>query len=547
MSNYASLKATINANIRTNGNEEITGAILNSVLIQMVTSLGEGYIYKGVANPTGNPGTPDQNVFYVTGVAGTYTNYGGVVLPENSIGVIRYNGSWGIDVVHISAIEELTTVMDTMLDVNIGQVLTMADFEYNGIYSTSSMTIGSNNNYKCTRVIDVIPGQVIYYENYPTPPSTANIASLYDANGNPVQYGTYNRVTFYSIVNDGKFTVPAGVYKIGFCWMNRSYPLTSDFRMSVGGNTIELTDYAKDLIRQAVDFTDIAEAIQYNTIIGDIRADYYLKGNSNIVIPANKKLGIITAGQSNAEGRSAYADLPAGFVNPNPNVHYSDNTNGTFTDFQVTQGGSGNDWGFDAITYDALTSPTYGRMDGIYVMKKAVGGTSISKDGGGSKHWTADYEWLSSASASLLRTFESVIRAGIASQGQNFEIQAFLWHQGEGDAGIYEVAKSYYNNLKNMIAYVRGIIGNPRLYMFCGNLSLRNTTDPYVSIINEAYAKLASEDPYLRVIDMSQARLKDQYHFNAAWATYFGQMVYDAMVDVGLVPGGTKINPSQPT
>ena len=40
MANYDALKATINANIHTNGNEEITGAVMNQVLIQMVNDIG---------------------------------------------------------------------------------------------------------------------------------------------------------------------------------------------------------------------------------------------------------------------------------------------------------------------------------------------------------------------------------------------------------------------------------------------------------------------------------------------------------------------------
>lgn len=40
MANYENLKATINANIKTNGNQEITGQVMNSVLNQMVDEMG---------------------------------------------------------------------------------------------------------------------------------------------------------------------------------------------------------------------------------------------------------------------------------------------------------------------------------------------------------------------------------------------------------------------------------------------------------------------------------------------------------------------------
>lgn len=101
MSNYSSLKATVNANIRANGNQEITGTVLNSVLTQMINSLGAGYQYMGVMTPQSTPGTPDQNVFYL-GAPGEYDNFGGLVVHEGFIGVFKYNGSWATDTVMVS-------------------------------------------------------------------------------------------------------------------------------------------------------------------------------------------------------------------------------------------------------------------------------------------------------------------------------------------------------------------------------------------------------------------------------------------------------------
>ena len=179
-------------------------------------------------------------------------------------------------------------------------------------------------------------------------------------------------------------------------------------------------------------------------------------------------------------------------------------------------------------------------------MKKSMGGTSIDPMGATVFHWTADYEFLSTPSHALLRLFESIIRAGIASDGSNFDIKAMLWHQGEGDMQNEAVANRYYENLKNMLAYVRGVVGNPRLYFFCGNISLNRTSPGYVNIINAAYTKIASEDPYFKVVDMSNAQLEDGYHFNYQWSIYFGQKVYDLMIDAGIITG-TKINPSEPS
>lgn len=93
MSNYTGIKALINADIRENNNEEITGQILNGVLLQMVTDLG-AYQFAGVATPTTNPGTPDINVYYVAGTAGTYGNMGGFSVAAGEFAFLLYNGSW---------------------------------------------------------------------------------------------------------------------------------------------------------------------------------------------------------------------------------------------------------------------------------------------------------------------------------------------------------------------------------------------------------------------------------------------------------------------
>ena len=97
MSNYNSLKATINANIKTNGNQEITGSVLNSVLNAMVTTIGAGYQYAGVATPSANPGSPDNLVFYLAATAGTYTHFGGIVVNDGEIAILKWDSSWHKD------------------------------------------------------------------------------------------------------------------------------------------------------------------------------------------------------------------------------------------------------------------------------------------------------------------------------------------------------------------------------------------------------------------------------------------------------------------
>lgn len=56
--NYSALLAQINANIKRNGVQAITGQILNAVLRAMVESLGEGFRFGGFALPEDAPESP---------------------------------------------------------------------------------------------------------------------------------------------------------------------------------------------------------------------------------------------------------------------------------------------------------------------------------------------------------------------------------------------------------------------------------------------------------------------------------------------------------
>lgn len=94
MANYSQLKSAVNAVITTNGNNEITGAILNNILNTIIDTIGGNYTFAGVATPSTSVGSPDANVFWIGG-AGTYTNFGSsITIAAGNIGIFTYNGSF---------------------------------------------------------------------------------------------------------------------------------------------------------------------------------------------------------------------------------------------------------------------------------------------------------------------------------------------------------------------------------------------------------------------------------------------------------------------
>ena len=104
MSQYSTLKAAIASVIKQNGNNEITGALLQQALFSAIDSLGAGYQFAGIATPATNPGTPDYNVYYLAYQPGAYSNFGATV-GVGQIGVFSYNGSWDNKIISITNVD----------------------------------------------------------------------------------------------------------------------------------------------------------------------------------------------------------------------------------------------------------------------------------------------------------------------------------------------------------------------------------------------------------------------------------------------------------
>ena len=94
MGNYEELKQAVSDVIKTNGNQEITGAILQNALLTIISTVGNGATFAGFATPTTKPGTPDQNLFYIASENGTYSNFNGFILNNEVAILSNENGNW---------------------------------------------------------------------------------------------------------------------------------------------------------------------------------------------------------------------------------------------------------------------------------------------------------------------------------------------------------------------------------------------------------------------------------------------------------------------
>lgn len=267
-----------------------------------------------------------------------------------------------------------------------------------------------------------------------------------------------------------------------------------------------------------------------------------------LVLSARPRVPVIlTAGQSNADGRVPLSELPEEMQS----YRYCqwsygsgdfETATGQFSLFspRVAKPKIENSWGFDAVVYHKLEQ-LWQRP--FYVIKHTDGGTAIDPSCKRSTHglyWSADEAFLDTTTSashggkSLLKAFERQIDECLPNLPENYEIKVLLWHQGESDQ---QAADRYYENLRAVISHIRqhlvaatGKKKYARLPVICGTFakSSRQRSQQVV----DALEQIAREDKNFYVVDASDLPLlNDRLHFNAQGAETLGQRVYEIMLE----------------
>ena len=115
MGNYEQLKQAVSDVIKTNGNQEITGEIMQNTLLSIISTVGSNATFAGIATPGTNPGTPDQNLFYIASENGIYVNFGGAILNNETVVFLNKNGNWVKTDTGIATKENVDFISDSII------------------------------------------------------------------------------------------------------------------------------------------------------------------------------------------------------------------------------------------------------------------------------------------------------------------------------------------------------------------------------------------------------------------------------------------------
>lgn len=163
--------------------------------------VGQGYQYAGLATTSTSPGTPEGKVFYVATQTGTYTNFGGLVVAEGEVAILKYDGTnWSKDVTGAATKEEVSQLGQKVNNFIAGDI-----FTEDGFWNPTAGTFYPHSSWKSTKKI-MLQGRDINGYFYLPGSVTNGAAVFFKADGSYA--GEYH----LSTAKLGENTIPVSVF-----------------------------------------------------------------------------------------------------------------------------------------------------------------------------------------------------------------------------------------------------------------------------------------------------------------------------------------------
>jgi hypothetical protein len=246
-----------------------------------------GYIYKGVATPSTNPGTPTERVAYLASEPGTYTNFGGIVIASGLYSLTYASGTWtGTQMSAGSDIEVVQTTGQST-SVVMSQKATTDAISIDKPYAHYSIEAGGNSapNWLWTSDIPVsegvygvsfhgsmskssgLPNDYSYLTIRAFDSSNNAVANFYDV------YTTSNPDSSAQVVDNNVGTLTSKT--LGIVVPSNAVVLRIGYRLSAA-SLFDFTMWKKEELAPNID--DVALSIPIETSLDAIKVSTTLTG-----------------------------------------------------------------------------------------------------------------------------------------------------------------------------------------------------------------------------------------------------------------------------
>lgn len=293
----------------------------------------------------------------------------------------------------------------------------------------------------------------------------------------------------------------------------------------------------RNIMRDHNKVTDAELAKYYD--LGAQKMDTY-----NLV---REKVGIITIGQSNADNRIAAANFPSSAsingstIELNKSVltcklikgsteNTYDNNTKSFAALNNTGA-----WSFDQVLYNAVANALGSETD-FYVCKQTRGDTPLQKNWENvTSFWPRLDDFKNVGQVSQLYHLKMLVHRALELQ-PDIKFKAIIMHQGEGDSGT-NLEGQYYMALCEMIQWIRGLVGSPKLPFIFGSIPTNSISFSQIIYNDMARAAADLNDVYLVTMGEATDWVDDQWHdgndglhFGANTAVKLADDMYKLMV-----------------
>ncbi|MFK7770130.1 MAG: sialate O-acetylesterase [Mariniblastus sp.] len=167
----------------------------------------------------------------------------------------------------------------------------------------------------------------------------------------------------------------------------------------------------------------------------------------------------------------------------------------------------------------------------IAIIKVAAGGTHLGGD------WNPDEPSGFKLYPLALQHVKDCL-AGLEKDGFEYEVEGFMWHQGENDMFNETYMKNYGSNLENFVARWREDLECPKLKFFVGELCTKTIWGmdlrPRMYAISIGQRKVAESDPLVEYVPTSHVGVEIgggvglHYHYGTLGQLEHGENYADA-------------------